>query len=197
MTEQFTLPGTYALHLDATNGLGSLSSGLTIVAQYQIIAVSVKVPTVIEEEVSILQLEIHGGQHITLMVNFGDGSDQLTLSTENRTLDLQELAPLASGVPRYSCTLEHQYEAVGLYLVELTASNLVSSLWTSEYACVEQAITGISVVSTSGIAIPELEDRALVRGEPAVVSVMVTTGNNLTFDWDFDDYLPLNTKVER
>lgn len=188
LVEKFSAPGSYNIRVNVSNGLASESALVKVLAIFPITEASVHVAPVIINTSSVLEVELNGSGEILLRVDFGDNSEEVVVSSENGTLNLEALG-LANGIPRYRCVVRHRYRAVGTYRTTVDVSNRVSRLVKYNDALVEEAISGITISSNSPHAMPL---RSVV-----VVTVTVANGNSLTFDWFFSYLHRSSTQVER
>ncbi|MBK5107744.1 MAG: PKD domain-containing protein [Anaerolineales bacterium] len=71
----------------------------------------------------------------------------------------------------------HSYPAAGEYTAQVTAANAVSMATTTTLVQVEEGITGLSASN----------DGPTLLGSQIQFTATLTTGNNVTYEWDFGD----------
>jgi PKD repeat protein len=77
-------------------------------------------------------------------------------------------------------SVPHQYAAPGSYIAEVTASNAVSQSTTTTTVQIDENITPISGLTAAN-------DGPTIFGTFTQLTATITSGNNVTYEWDFGD----------
>ncbi len=81
------------------------------------------------------------------------------------------------GGSNTGAVVSHQYASPGIYTAEVTASNSVNSDTATTMVYVDQAIGGLAASN----------DGPTVLGDPTQLTASISTGSNVTYEWDFGD----------
>ena len=185
MGKKFDTVGRFQVSVTAKNDISDLSENLWLDVQYEISALHITAPPVIQGQHLIISLMITGGKESDIYVDFGDDFSKLYPSVSGNASSLgQNLS--TNSTPVYEVLLYHLYDKVGHYQLFVNASNKVSWLSGHKLVKVEEAISGISLTchtrSSSSCPLVKL-------GEKITVVVTVETGNDLTYIWDLGEDL--------
>lgn len=155
----YTYPftGTYTAVVTATNSVSQETATVTVVVEISISGVQAtnSGPTRLGEATTLTAtVSFNLLQNTTIEWNFGDGS------------------PPASGP-----MVTHFYPASGTYTAVATASNVLGSFSDETAVLVQQAIEGLTAVSSSPTPL----------GQPTTFNAAISAGDAPVFTWDFGD----------
>lgn len=183
-----SLPGTYIVSVTASNDVSSVSSSALLIAQWMIASVVAGIPDpVIQGQSTIFSLTVTNGNAFAINAVYGDGASAIL----NSANVCSWLAPITLPDSPFSmtCIIQYNYATAGTYAATFNVSNAYSWVTTDITAVVEPSISGVNISTTS----PQF-----VRiGDTVTVSVVVSTGADLHFAWDFGDHSYIGPTVTR
>lgn len=153
--------------------------------QYPVMKVTLMPNPAVERELCDVLVSITGSGDVSVVVDFGDGFQETFSSTD---LDIITDTSSNSYLPKHSFIVQHKYDLKGHYQVKVNVSNHVS--WAGDEVMVEVG-EGIGNVTLEILSwFREQESSYVVPlSDPLVVRATVSKGDNLTFTWDFSEYL--------
>ncbi|XP_055951462.1 uncharacterized protein LOC129987514 [Argiope bruennichi] len=166
-------PGTNELKVTVKNSFGHLNASMLVQAAVTLIALNYSFSDFFVGQNGTFSVTIN--QPVlpdAVFVDFGDGHK--FDSSANPSMLLHEIHGNSS-----TFTVTHAYQAAGLHIVYINASNTVSHLehWTT----VDVAIP------ISGVTLKLLSPSIVALFEEVVVQCLVEKGSDIDFDWDFGD----------
>ncbi|CAE1153380.1 PKD1L1 [Acanthosepion pharaonis] len=176
-SEYLSLSGTYILSLFAENGISQQTASLTIVIVCPVVDIVLDTTYGVDNHPVEISVQVHGGDDIGLNVTFGDGSSQHLTSDQLQQLPDYFLHPFHTdqGLPLHHIILKHLYSTPGSYPLQITVSNSMSLIMRNSTIVVEEAITGLTLVSNSS--------RIMSIDDTVTISSSVKTGRNISFEW--------------
>jgi PKD repeat protein len=154
VSHQYAAPGPYTAEVTATNSVNQETATTSVLVQVAIggLIASNDGPTPLGAPTQ-LSASVSSGSEVSYIWDFGDST-------------------IGSGA-----SASHTYSVPGVYVAEVTASNLVSQSTVTTEIQVQEEITGLSAT----------DDGPTLLGMPTQFSTSIASGSSVSYAWDFGD----------
>ena len=173
----FTEEGTYQIQVFIFNQISRETATLSVKAELPIYNMSFSISQpYFYGTPAILSLYVEGTKDFNYTCDFGDGNIQ----TGSHKLNIQEANEDLDMIPVHEVMLEHIYSQAGQYNITVQVSSGLSSLTRTQSMFADQ----IEIYLSS----PPVR----VLYENITATAVVTSGQNLIFDWKLDKISDFN-----
>ncbi len=174
--------GYFQMTVNASNALGSMQDTMDIIVQEPISRVSLCARPGILGEAMNVSITVDGGLDFYFDIDYGDGNHSLLIATKTSGSNITVVTSegrQGNNITRHRFSIQYLYREVSEYEMTVNVSNEVSWLGQSRRLFLEEPLAGLQIFATMGDIIP--------TGRPVTVVATVQSGNDLTYDFDFQE----------